>query len=607
MLLRRLAIAAPILDRRAAFGVRENAKPLTMRAMHLPNLLASRRGRLFAFFALYMTEGIPLGFAATAIATQLRRQGVGPAEIGAFVGSFYLPWAFKWAFGPFVDVFRSKRFGHRRGWILLTQVMMALTLVSLIAVPLPESLWLFTAILLVHNTFGAIQDVAIDSLAVNTLAEHERGLANGLMFAGASIGQAIGGSGVLFMVAYVGFQPSFFMVAAAILAVTTFVVLPMKEAAVQGLAQLPSGGAWRAAATEMKGFAVQSFRSFLGTRGAFYGVFFALLPAGAMSLGLALQSNLAVELGMDDDAVGALSLWTSILSAGCMVVGGWVSDKLGRRRTLFFYLAGMSLPVAWLMWVLQTHGYVMPHPPGGPALPELVRALWISSLVYAVFQGLMYGTRAAIFMDVTNPAVAATQFTAYMALMNLAIAIAAGWQGVAVEAWGYPVTLAVDALTGLLCLLLLPAIRREASFSDGRAAGRARNSAIVLGVACLAWIPYWANHELLGKGQPILGTFFTLVFVASALFLLAGREALGSAAGGWRRAALWTAPFLLAMHGRYFVDRLATVPALHAAAEVLLWVVPLLGGAVLLGLASRDWRASTDAPVQVMVPGSSPG
>src|SRR3954467_5072443 len=198
--------------------------------MRLPNLLASRRGRLAAFFLLYITEGVPLGFAATAIATQLRRMGVGPAEIGAFVGMFYLPWAFKWAFGPFVDVFRSQRFGHRRGWILLTQVVMAITLLSLGLVPLPQGLWIFTAVLLLHNTFGAIQDVAIDSLAVNTLTEHERGLANGLMFAGASIGQAIGGSGVLFLIGYMGFQSSFVFVAAAILAVTALVVLPMKEA-----------------------------------------------------------------------------------------------------------------------------------------------------------------------------------------------------------------------------------------------------------------------------------------------------------------------------------------------------------------------------------------
>src|SRR5215510_9383447 len=197
--------------------------------MRLPNLLATPRGRLPAFFFLYVTEGIPLGFAANAVATQLRRQDVGPAEIGAFVGSFYLPWAFKWAFGPFIDVFASERLGRRRGWIIATQVLMALTLMSTVLLKLPQQLALFTLILLVHNTFGAMQDVAIDALAVNTLAESERGLANGLMFAGAAIGQAVGGSGVLFLSGLTGFQPTFFFVAGAILAVTLFVVLPMRE------------------------------------------------------------------------------------------------------------------------------------------------------------------------------------------------------------------------------------------------------------------------------------------------------------------------------------------------------------------------------------------
>src|SRR4051812_13231337 len=255
--------------------------------LRLPNLLATRRGRLAAFFLLYTTEGVPLGFAAVAVATELRRRGVGPADVGAFVASFYLPWAFKWAFGPFVDVFRSQRFGHRRGWILATQIVMALTLAVLVFVPLPAGLAIFTGILLVHNTFGAIQDVAIDSLAVNTLTEDERGLANGLMFAGASVGQAIGGSGVLFLMGTIGFNSSFIFVAAAITAVTGFVVLPMKEAVAESVATIPGVSRLRTAVTEMKVFAVQSFRSFIGTRGAFYGVFFALLPAGAMSLGLA--------------------------------------------------------------------------------------------------------------------------------------------------------------------------------------------------------------------------------------------------------------------------------------------------------------------------------
>jgi MFS transporter, PAT family, beta-lactamase induction signal transducer AmpG len=448
----------------------------------------------------------------------------------------------------------------------------------------------------VHNTFGAIQDVAIDSLACNVLNEEERGLANGLMFAGAALGQAMGGAGVLFLVASIGFQPSFILVAGAILTVTVFVVLPMRETAAPP-ATAARDGAWRTVGGEMKSFAVQSFRSFIGTRGAFSGVFFALLPAGAMSLGLALQSNLAVELGMNDDQVGAMNLWSSIISGLCMVLGGWLSDRWGRRRTLFFYLAGMSLPVLYLMWALLQHGYVMPRPPGGAPIPELVVALWIATQSYAVFQGLMYGTRAAIMMDITNPAVAATQFTAYMAMMNLAIAIAATWQGVAAEAWGYPVTLLVDAITGVFCVLLLPSMkRRTEGFTDELADGRARKSSLVLGLCCLAWLPYWANHELLGKGQPIMGTFFTLVFIASALFLLAGREVLGDKAGAWRRASLWVAPLLLAMYGRYWVDKLAAMPALHSVAQALVYAVPLVAGVVLLALSSRDWRPVSVQP-----------
>jgi len=87
-----------------------------------PDLLATKKGRLTAFFLLYVTEGIPLGFTATAIATQMRRQGVGAAAIGAFVGSLYLPWAFKWAAGPIVDTLTSDRLGRRRMWIVLAQL-----------------------------------------------------------------------------------------------------------------------------------------------------------------------------------------------------------------------------------------------------------------------------------------------------------------------------------------------------------------------------------------------------------------------------------------------------------------------------------------------------
>jgi len=571
--------------------------------MRLPNLLATPRGRLTAFFFLYVTEGIPLGFAATAVATQLRRQDVGPAAIGAFVGSFYLPWAFKWAFGPFIDVFASDRLGRRRGWIIVTQVLMALTLMSTVLLKLPQQLALFTVILLVHNTFGAMQDVAIDALAVNTLSEHERGLANGLMFAGAALGQAVGGSGVLFLSGVTGFQPTFFFVAGSILAVTLLVALPMREPSIARVhVQGPSR--WRAAAQEMRHFAVESFRSFLGTRGAFFGLLFALLPSGAMCLGLALQSNLAVELGLDDDQVALLNLWSSIIQAGFMVLGGYLSDRFGRRRTLAVYLASMSLPVLYLMVVLQQHGWVMPVPQGAGsprvAVPAvLVTALWIATLTYGVAQGLMYGTRSAIFMDVTNPAVAATQFTAYMALLNLSIAYSATWQGIAIEALGYPKTMLIDAIVGLLCIAVLPWIRTvRGNEPDGGAPTRARVSAAVLGLACIAWLPYSLGQDAMGAAAPLFETLFTVVFVASALFLLAGAAVLTQGGRALVRAPAWMALLLLLMHARRWSGGLDGIAA--QAAWWLLLLVPFAAGVLLLGLATRGWRELGDGPASAV-------
>jgi PAT family beta-lactamase induction signal transducer AmpG len=432
--------------------------------MKPPNLLATRAGRLTAFFALYMTEGIPLGFLATAIATQMRRQGLGPAEIGAFVGSLYLPWAFKWVVGPFVDTVYSERLGRRRMWIVLTQVMMIGTLMAALPVSFTTDLKLFTAIILIHNVFGATQDVAIDALAVNVLAEKERGLANGLMFSGAYVGQAVGGAGVLFLTPYVGFNNTFYFVAAALASVTVFVTLPLREPRGPPRPASPKSP-FATASAQIVQFVKDATRAVVGSRSALVAVFFALLPTGAMGLGLALQSNLAVELGLDDNRIAQLNLWSTIITALGCVAGGWCSDRFGRRRMLALFTALMSAPTLYLAVAMQHAGWIHAIDPQLPNRPvpavALVWVFWGATLTYAVFQGLMYGVRTALFMDVTTPKVAATQFTAYMALLNAVIAYSAQWQGVAIERWGYPVTLTIDATVGVVSLALLPLISRR--------------------------------------------------------------------------------------------------------------------------------------------------
>ena len=40
---------------------------------------------------------------------------------GVFVGTLYLPWAWKWLAGPAVDILGSRRLGPRRVWIVAMQ------------------------------------------------------------------------------------------------------------------------------------------------------------------------------------------------------------------------------------------------------------------------------------------------------------------------------------------------------------------------------------------------------------------------------------------------------------------------------------------------------
>ena len=428
----------------------------------MADMLKSKPGRMTAFFLLYMTEGIPLGFTATALATQMRRQGLGPAEIGAFVGSLYVPWAFKWIAGPIVDTLTVASLGRRRFWILSMQLLMIASLLVARQVDYAHQLSLFTAIIFLHNMFGATQDVAIDALAVNVLPENERGTANGFMFSGAYFGQAVGGSGVLFLTPVMGFQNTFYVVCAWIALVLLFVTLPLREPVAERIVSA-AGSAVGRVTEEIASFVTGVVKAFLGSRPALIGVLFALLPGGAYALGLALQSNLAVELGMDDTQVGLLNLWSSLISAGFCIVGGWMSDRWGRRGTLAWTMAATAIPTLMLAASMSEHRWLHAIPPDAanrPLVPPaLLQMFWLTVLVYNVFQGLYYGIRTALFMDVTTPRVAATQFTAYMALMNLAIAYSATWQGWAIEHWGYPLTLTADALFGLVCLACLPFMR----------------------------------------------------------------------------------------------------------------------------------------------------
>jgi PAT family beta-lactamase induction signal transducer AmpG len=176
-----------------------------------------------------------------------------------------------------------------------------------------------------------------------------------------------------------------------------------------------------------------------------------------------------LHAGLTDRQVGSLSLLSTLLSAGFCVLGGWISDRWGRRRSLAAFIIGTTLPTFAMAATMQHYGWIMPVSPllANRPIPahELVALFWGLTLAYAVFQGLMYGVGTAIFMDVTNPLVAATQFTLYMATNNFGISLAAWVLRFSRQLGGLPMMFVVVFalhLVGLLLMVLVKFPRRTA-------------------------------------------------------------------------------------------------------------------------------------------------
>lgn len=431
----------------------------------MPNLLATVWGRRIAFFLLYVTEGIPFGFTAVAVVTQMRMRGVGTEQLGLFLALLYFPWGWKWVAGPVVDLVASERLGRRRAWIVGCQLMMVATLLIAWPIDFTARIVLFTAVILVHNVFAAIQDVAIDALAVGMLPKEERGVANGLMFAGSYLGNAAGGAGVLFLSEHIAFGATFPFVCGGVLLVTLGVSIWLREPrrAIRAIG-LEEGRVHRLReiSTELGTYVTTAAKAMFGSVRAAAGLGFALLPPGAMALSLVLQSSLAVEFGMDESDIATLSLASTVLAAVGCIAGGWLSDRFGRRRMLALYVFLTAIPTLLFAVHMLGYGWIKPIDTTAtrPLAPAgLLWGFWAACAAFALFQGLTYGARMALYMDLCDPAVAATQFTAYMAMMNLVISYTSTWQGYMIKWLGYPATLFVDACFGLVGLALLPLMK----------------------------------------------------------------------------------------------------------------------------------------------------
>ena len=164
--------------------------------------------RMLRILLLGAISGFPWVLIGSSLSLWLKEEGLSRSTIG-WAGLIFGVYAFNYLWAPLIDriqiPFLTKKIGHRRGWIVLMQLVILISLILWSVINPSENLALLISIGLVIAIASSTQDITVDALRIEQVGENE----NKSMAAGAAMavvgwwtGYKLGGVVALFTAEY---------------------------------------------------------------------------------------------------------------------------------------------------------------------------------------------------------------------------------------------------------------------------------------------------------------------------------------------------------------------------------------------------------------------
>jgi len=420
---------------------------MTVVSAKLPSLKDSKWVRLGALAVLYAGQGLPIGIFQVALPAYMASLDMSAAEVGGFIAFVFIPWSFKLLAGPLMDKFTFAPMGRRRPWVIGAQTGLLLTFIALALLsPDPTSqYWLLAGLGFISNVFGALQDVAVDGMAIDILEEEERAQGNAFMYGGQISGISVAGSFASWALMDSGLMLAAVLAALAVGAIL-LVPLLLRERPGERLWPWDDDRATLEAASRVELSWLKLISRVLKALILPTSVLLILTEAFsrvASGFLVAMSPLLTIQsLGWDQLTFANWVAVTGIIAAVAGVIFGPAIDRVGALRVLkavvifrVFSFALMAVTVDF--WAL---GY------------------WFETflMVNAVATQVVTVAIIALFMRLCAPSVAASQFAIYMALANMTYSMGSGMFAGLSGILSYP---AMMALLGLMLGLMLVLLR----------------------------------------------------------------------------------------------------------------------------------------------------
>jgi PAT family beta-lactamase induction signal transducer AmpG len=377
-------------------------------------------------------SGLPLYLLFQMVPYWLRTEGVSLAAIGFFaLVQFPYTWKFLWA--PIMDRYTLPFLGHRRGWILVTQVALLVAISSMGFFKPTMSLWTIAYLATAVAFFSASQDIVLDAYRRELLPDVELGLGNSVHVQAYRLSGLIPGGLALILADHLPWHMVFVVVALFML-VGIVMTLVIDEAIKEPTPP-----------RSLKESVIEPFREFIGRAGlrsALLVLAFLFLYKLGDNMATALQTPFFHDVGFSGTQIGSIAklVGTTAAIVGGLI-GGLIMVKVSINRAL------------WLFGFVQIASIL------GFALLSVVGANpWMLAFAMAFeYLGVGLGTAAltAFMAKSTNVAFAATQFALFTALVSVPRVLASSTTGLIVEQTGWTNFFLICTLMAVPGMLLL--------------------------------------------------------------------------------------------------------------------------------------------------------
>ncbi len=379
------------------------------------------------------SSGLPLFILYQLVPGWLRSEGVSLAEIGLF-SLIGIPYVWKFLWSPLLDRYSFAKFGRRRSWMLLTQVILLGAIACFGFINPAFDIWSVAYLATIVAFFSASQDIVLDAYRRELLPDNELALGNSIHIQAYRLSGLVPGSLAFILADHISWQ-SVFIIVAAFMMIGILLTLCIKE--VENTQPTPK---------TLRDAVVLPFKDFIdrkGVKSALQILLFLFLYKLGDNMATALQTPFFIDLGFTKTEIGVVAKTASLIAMTIgLAVGGLVMIKLSINRAL------------WLFGLVQIASIL-----GFAALSEIGHNNY--ALAFAMgfeYLGVGLGTAAftAFIAKSTNPAFAATQFALFTALTALPRTFANATTGVIVEQVGWTnfyYLCTVLALPGMLMLL----------------------------------------------------------------------------------------------------------------------------------------------------------